>query len=615
MGRKLTPRASYWEPTVASNTQVLLIRVAGAPQRTLRAAASLAVALSVAACAAAQRPFPLRDALQKDTDLRSVRVPCHVEGTKKEPNHVSCAPEVYVSPLAWDGMDNSIFRPLSEVFAVNPGGEATNVNSLDEVADSAWFTNRIGARPMSIEELKAGACEPAQLLDGETAAAGSWVIDKGKSNGASLGFRVNIPGKGKYLFKTDPKGQPERATAASVIGAAAYDAVGFYTSCEQVVYFKPTVLKLTPGLRYENNSGIERPFDRAALETVLAEATKRGELLRMQASAWLPGQLLGPFRYEGTRDDDPNDVINHRDRRELRGGRLLAAWIHHFDAREQNSMDSWIADAGKKGPPDSSPGFVRHYYLDTSDSLGSEWDWDGISRRLGHSYLLDWGDIGLDFVTLGIPTRPWEKVQRTPGHEKFGYFDVATFVPEDWKNEYPNPAFSRMTERDGAWMARILARFTPQMVSALAEQGRFSDPSDTAFIATVLNGRLQRILERYLTHLSPLADVRVSASNQLCVLDLARVRELRSADTFRYSAVSAGHALPVSAESDGTTCVTLPRSSAAADPGVRDDAPERYLVVTITNGVAPGPLVAHLYDLGLARGYRLVGLERPEKSE
>lgn len=51
----------------------------------------------------------------------------------------------------------------------------------------------------------------------------------------------------------------------------------------------------------------------------------------------------------------------------------------------------------------------------------------------------------------------------------------------------------------------------------------------------------------------------------------------------------------------------------AADGGSPDDAPERYLRVALTDGVARGPLVAHLYDLGPTRGFRLVGLERPER--
>jgi hypothetical protein len=34
--------------------------------------------------------------------------------------------------------------------------------------------------------------------------------------------------------------------------------------------------------------------------------------------------------------------------------------------------------------------------------------------------------------------------------------------------------------------------------------------------------------------------------------------------------------------------------------------------VIIRDGVAAGPLVVHLYDLGATRGYRLAGLERPE---
>jgi hypothetical protein len=553
----------------------------------------------LAACAGAP-PFAPRAPFTRDTDLDSVNVACHPAPSAKDATHVSCAPEEYVSPLAWDGIDNSIFRPLSGVFAVKASKEAWNVNSLDEVPDSAWFTNRIGVHPLSLDDIRLGACTEVQYLEGETAADGAWLIDKGKTNGSSLGFRINIKGKGKYLFKADVPEAPERPSAASAIGAAIYDAVGFNTSCEQIVYFKPSVLKLAPGLTFEDNSGIVRPFDQKALEKVLASATKRGPYVRMQASAWLPGSLLGPFRYEGTRSDDPNDVIPHEHRRDLRGGRLLAAWVDHFDAREQNSMDSWIAD--DTSVADSSPGYVRHYYLDTSDCFGSEWAWNGISRRLGYSYVLDWGDMGRDFVTLGLPLRTWDTIQRAPGFETFGYFDAAHFVPEKWKNEYPNPAFSNMTERDGAWMARILARFTHETVATLASTGRFSEQRVTDYLVTVLEGRLERLLARYLTRLSPLADVRVHGG-ELCAVDLARLREVARPGEFNYRARTAsGSALPVRTGDDGLTCVGLPPSRAGG----------ATTSIVIENGVATGPLVVHLYDFGPARGRLIAGLERPE---
>ena len=41
----------------------------------------------------------------------------------------------------------------------------------------------------------------------------------GKDNGSTEGFRVEIPGKGRYMLKADDAGSPERASAASVIGA------------------------------------------------------------------------------------------------------------------------------------------------------------------------------------------------------------------------------------------------------------------------------------------------------------------------------------------------------------------------------------------------------------
>jgi hypothetical protein len=171
--------------------------------------------------------------------------------------------------------------------------------------------------------------------------------------------------------------------------------------------------------------------------------------------------------------------------------------------------------------------------------------------------------------------------------------------------EYPNPAFSRMTERDAAWMARILARFTPEMVRALAEMGRFSDRGDTRFIAETLEQRLEKILDRYLTRLSPLGGVHVEQKTTLCAVDAARLRNVRPASSFHYDArTRGGDPLGVTARDDGSVCVALPASR------VPDGGAPVYGVLSITNGVAPGALEVHLYDLGPAQGYFVAGVER-----
>jgi hypothetical protein len=478
------------------------------------------------------------------------------------------------------------------------------------VPDSAWFNNRIGLHKPSREELLRGACSPEEMLDGFTAAPKSWVIDQGKMNGASPGFRIKVGGKRKYMLKTDTAEQPERPSAASAIGAAIYHAVGFNTSCEQVIFVDPRALSLTPGLKVTDNTGVTKPFDQAALAGVLAQAPTRDGYVRLQASAWLPGYLIGPFRYEGTRSDDDNDVIPHEDRRDLRGARLVAAWLNHFDAREQNTMDSWISSGAA---PDSSPGYVRHYYLDTSDSFGSEWAWDGISRRLGQSYLLDWGDIGEDFVTLGIPTRNWERVERTPGMEPFGYFGWREFNPETWKNEYPNPAFSRATERDNAWMARILSRFDPDDVRALVDLGKFHRAEHAEYLAEVLERRLQLILARYLGRLSPIADVKITTSGKLCAIDLARRRKVWDDAHFRYVAEwrrgSHRGAIEVDVGQKGEICLPLSRLESRSSLGEGGSS----IVLTIANGASTYPLRVHLAERAQGSGYLLLGLERLEE--
>lgn len=168
-----------------------------------------------------------------------------------------------------------------------------------------------------------------------------------------------------------------------------------------------------------------------------------------------------------------------------------------------------------------------------------------------------------------------------------------------------------MTERDAAWMARILARFTPGRIATLASDADFTNRLHTEYLRNVLEGRLERILARYLTRLSPIGDVRLEANDRLCGVDLAEWRRVRAPEQFRYEAdVLHGRGLQVVRGGRGAVCVTLVH--AAPDGGPPDDAPSRYVRVAVRDGVALAPLVVDLYDLGPRRGFALAGVERPE---
>jgi hypothetical protein len=182
-----------------------------------------------------------------------------------------------------------------------------------------------------------------------------------------------------------------------------------------------------------------------------------------------------------------------------------------------------------------------------------------------------------------------------------------------WRGEYPNPAFGRMTERDAAWAARIIARFTPEHVAASVHVGDFTNPEHERFLTRVLVERQRVLLRRYFSKLSPLTDVSSESSSRLCAVDLARRTGVFTSSAFAYSArVRRGRGAPgparVAVEEDGRICLDLGASDAARGP---DDAPERYVVAAIANGTGSGPVVIHLYDLGPERGLRVVGIERP----
>src|SRR5262249_39535896 len=438
----------------------------------------------VAACASTPPRYPLREPMWRDTDLDSARVACRPDPDPDKPGHRLCRPVEYESSFAWDGFDNMVTRPFTKWFAVNANGGAVNVNSFDEPPDSAWFTNRIGRAPMTPEEVARGPCdEPPLPVDGPD---GSWVIDLGKMNGANPGFRVRLPDGRRYMLKADEPGEAERATGATAVATRLYWSAGWWVPCDSVIYVRPSIFSLRPGLTVTDNTGVTRPFELSALHKLLDGANHRGELARMSASRWLTGRALGPFRYEGTKDDDPNDIIPHEHRRDLRGARVIASWLNHFDAREQNSMNIWLADDPKDS--DSSPGRLRHYSPDLAGCFGRAWAWDERSPRLGYAYYFDFGYFFADWFTFGVIRRPWDRAVRTQEGWIFGYFSD-DFDPDAWRAGYPNPAFNHAAEHDNASGARILARFTDEAVAKSIEVGQYTDPRHVAYLNRTLRAR------------------------------------------------------------------------------------------------------------------------------
>jgi hypothetical protein len=541
-------------------------------------------ALFVVACGGGFQRFPLADPMTIDPD----REPFRGE------------PEEYVSPFAWDGADQMLFRPVSNFFAVDPAGRAANVNAVDEIPDSSWFTNRIGTHPMTPEEAAFGPCAGPEIDPN-----GPWTVTGAKPNGENPGFLMETADGTRYLVKFDGTRQPERATAADVIGTRLFHAFGYFSPCNRIVFFDRSILQIDPEAESEDEDGDAAPMTQADLDKIFERAGRLPDgRYRGNASRFIDARPIGPWQYEGTRGDDPNDVIDHEDRRELRGMYVLSAWLNHFDSREQNSLAGWV-EVGEDA------GWVRHYVIDFGDCLGSLWDWEGISRRLGHASYLDFGYVAADFLTLGTISRPWDDPPPSPVGPSFGYFDVDSFDPDDWRPGYPNPAYSRAQEDDLAWAARIIARIEPAHVRAIVETAHLADDRVERRLLEALLGRREKLLERYLGELSPLTDPRVSTDGApaLCLRDLAVDAGVVSSGERRYGTRAwTGEALEPREDgrarrlSDGSICVALP-----ATDGASESAPH-YLVIDVT---ANGALArVHLYQVG-ASSYRVVGLERP----
>ena len=304
-------------------------------------------------------------------------------------------------------------------------------------------------------------------------AAGPWTIVAGKTEGVSPASPSATPPAQIYFVKFDPPSNPEMASGAEVIATKFLHAAGYHVPENYLGHVRPRSAGDRRGRAGRPRTAGSGRCGRGTSTRSCSERRRNADgSYRVLASKALGGTPVGPFRYYGTRPDDPNDIFPHEHRRELRGLSVLAAWLNHDDSRAINTLDTLVPAAGRT--------LVRHHLIDFGSTFGSG-STRSQSTRAGNEFLWESRPTLITMLTLGFYVRPWLKVEY-PDIPAIGRFESDYFRPEDWKPVYANPAFANARPEDRFWAARIVAAFTDDHVRAIVATARYSDPRATEYM-------------------------------------------------------------------------------------------------------------------------------------
>ena len=495
-------------------------------------------------------------------------------------------------------VDQIAFRRLTRLMDVPEPRRAGNVNSLDEVPDSTWFTNRIGTGRLTAEDVRRGP-----NADGGPDTSSPWIIKGTKVGGVTVGFVIEDARGRRYILKFDRQGLPETETGANVVVQRLLWAAGFHVPEDAVVRVTRDMLVLAPDAEVADTFGNKRAMTEQDLEAALARVNVQADgSVRGMASKFLAGAPLGGLEPEGVREDDPNDVVPHEERRELRGQYVIFSWLDHTDIKFDNFLDMWVAD-----PADPQRHYVMHYLVDFGNALGTMGvvdarDDDGFAYQLDLEYMLT------SLLTVGLWRRPWEGA-RVPAITGVGRVEAERFQPGAWRPAAPWTPFHRRDRFDAFWGAKIVAAFTPEMIGAAVEAGAYSDPRAARYLRSVLLARREKIVRYWFQRVTPIDRVAVEGG-ALCFTDLAVTYRLArpARALYRIAAFDRGGAplawrAAVRPDAEGRAC------AAGLPPG---PGPEGYLIARIVPsrpGASMRPVEVHL-AIGAAGRLRVIGLHR-----
>ena len=473
------------------------------------------------------------------------------------------------------------------------GLRARNLNTIDEVPDSSWFTNRVGARRLTVDELVRGP------IVGAPPDPSRWVIFREKTSGAHPGVTARDAKGETWFLEFDPPYYPEAATGAVVVATKFFWALGYNQVETFLTTFDPKNVTFDPKATLRRPNGKRTPFTDDDLDAILEKVARRADgTYRVVAGRLLPGKVLGNFRYEGTRPDDPNDVVPHEHRRELRALRVFGAWTNLTDLKSANTIDTLAQENGRT--------IVKHWLQDVGSTFGMNNDfheWD-----LSWEHFFETGTTMKRLVSFGFALSPWQTVNYTEA-PSIGKFEGQRFDPRTWRPQTPTTAYLELRDDDAFWAAQRVGAFSDEMIRAVVHTGEFSDAANEKALADIIIQRRDKILRTYLPAVNPIVSPRLDGGrltfdNAAVIAGVAQAPRTYRATWFEFDNAT-GNTRALLATSSGTTTVEAPSGLPAAVGG--------FVGVDISAESTEFPTwrrPVRVYFRRDANDWKLVGLER-----
>ena len=398
------------------------------------------------------------------------------------------------------------------------------------------------------------------------------------------------------------QGQPEAATGAIAVASKLFWALGYYQVESYLTRMTPDQLVIGETATVTPPSGRRRPMRMSDVEDVLARAHRSPDgSYRALAGRGVSGKPVGGFKYYGTRPDDPNDIVPHEHRRELRALKVFGAWTNLVDMKAGNTLDVIVKEGGRSR--------VRHYLQDVGSTFGTgavaprEWD-------EGYEYLYEGDTLLKRLVSLGFYIRPWQTIPYER-HAAIGRFEGDHFDPEAWRSRAPAAAVLRARADDTFWAARRVMAFSDDLIRAIVKGGEYSDPAAERHLADVLIKRRDQIGRAYLPKVNPLVGFGLDAKGTF---------------TFENAAARAGVAAPPARgyraewstyDRAGGPLRSLGAATTAATERIEPPAglaggAGEFVVLAVSPVADPpgsGAQPIELYFRRTGTGWRLVGVE------